>query len=1081
MEYTEEQLKAVEAEGSVIVSASAGSGKTRIMVERLLRLVLSGRASLSDILAVTFTKKAAFQMKERLRTALLDEIKKSEGEKRENLKRELDVLGIAEISTVHAFCGRLIRTYFYLLPEENLSPDFRILTPQDAAGLANKALSSALERAFEEGEETFRRVADAHYRGKRDKALRAVVAKMYDKVRGYENGEELLLRAGEDKFGEAVSFLACEYIRKAGSYAEEAEKLGAVLSANKGAVKVCEAIVRAVKAIEEKNSPFAAAQIEFEFPRMPTKPKEEGRELEAVLELKEVNDGIKKLVKEIKERFSNEEREREKYKTAALNAKAIAALSLAYGREYARQKREANALDYDDLERFALALLKKEEARAEVQKKYRFVFVDEYQDVNPMQEKIVSLVAGENLFLVGDEKQAIYGFRGSRSRYFREKREEFGGAFPLTENFRSASGILSAVNEIFSPVVDGYEPMRGGRLYEGYEGEILSHKVVKIKEEARERGVYSVVQAKGERKKNALAEAVVRVVQDERDKQFFDLETKAYRKVNYGDIAILVRKDTTDGRRIAAALAEHGIPVTSSSRVNVCDYFETRLLIDCLKFLDNAEADIPFAAVMLSAIGGFTDEDLMRIRLAYPLPPDFRTAARAYAAEKIDGLSHRLNVFLRKVRRLRALAKVRTAAEILNDLLSEGLEAEIASKEEGRSRLQRVRRFVAEAEKCGGVHDFLTRLKETEERVDFSESGGEDAVKVMTMHASKGLEFPVVIVASAETPLHDSDPDEVEFSERFLFSPRYYDIEKKTYSDTVGRMATAAERELEEEEGERNLLYVALTRAKCRLHLMVEERRRASSPAFYKRYSDYFGSKFLGEEIGDRDDLPDREAFGFAHGRSEEDMQRVLAAMQIGLNYPYNDTVRLPQKSSATALLKARAEKKEPEKVFAQGGGSAEAGTAYHKFLEYYRFGEEISAELTRMKKERLLSEEECARLSAEQLKKIADVPCLKALAGKRCDRERKFLLSLTPKETGGTDGGTATIFQGAIDLLFTDGNGYVIYDYKFSGLSKEALKEKYAPQIELYKDAVAKGMRVDRASIRAKIINIKSAEVIDM
>ena len=103
MEYTEEQIKAVEAEGRVIVSASAGSGKTRIMVERLLRLVLSGRASLSDILAVTFTKKAAFQMKERLRAALLDEVKKSEGEKRENLKRELDALGIAEISTVHAF------------------------------------------------------------------------------------------------------------------------------------------------------------------------------------------------------------------------------------------------------------------------------------------------------------------------------------------------------------------------------------------------------------------------------------------------------------------------------------------------------------------------------------------------------------------------------------------------------------------------------------------------------------------------------------------------------------------------------------------------------------------------------------------------------------------------------------------------------------------------------------------------------------------------------------------------------------------------------------------------------------------
>ncbi|MDE6412072.1 MAG: UvrD-helicase domain-containing protein [Clostridia bacterium] len=1080
MEYTEEQKRAVEAEGRVIVSASAGSGKTRIMIERILRLVLSGRASLSDILAVTFTKKAAFQMKERLRAALLDEVKKSSGEKCESLKRELDILGIAEISTVHSFCGRLIRTYFYFLTEEELSPDFRILTPQDGAGLESKALSSALEKAFEEGGEAFKRVADAHYRGKRDKALGAVVLETYKKVRGYENGEKLLARAGEDKFDEAASFLASDYIRKANSYAEEAEKLSVKLTKNKGALKVCEALISLAKEIEKKSSPFDMERIEFDFPRMPSRPKEEGEELEAVLNLKELNDGMKKLFKEIKEQFQNEAREREKYAEAAKHAAAIAALSLAYGKEYARLKREANALDYDDLEHYALALLKKDEVRIEVRKKYRFVFVDEYQDVNPMQERIVSLVAGENLFLVGDEKQAIYGFRGSRSRYFREKREEFGGALPLTENFRSASGILSAVNEIFSPVVAGYEAMRGGRLYGGYEGEIFSHKVIKLKEEARERGVYSVVKTKGEKKKNALAEAVVQVVERERDERFFDLETKSYKRIGYGDIAVLVRKDTTDGKRIAAALAEHGIPVTSSSRVNVCEFFETRLLIDCLKFLDNAEADIPLAAVMLSAIGGFTDEDLMRVRLAYPALPDFRTAARTYAEEGKDELSHRLNLFFRKARRLRALAKVRTAAEVLNDLLAEGLEVEIAQKEDGNSRLQRARRFVAEAEKCASVHDFLARLKETEERVDFSESGGENAVKVMTMHASKGLEFPVVILASMETALHDSDPDEVEFSERFLFSPRYYDTEKKTYSDTIGRRATAAERAIEEDEGERNLLYVAMTRAKCRLHLMVEDRRRMSAPAFYKRYSDYLGNRFQGEEIESGAAPLEREVFDYESERSEEETERVLAAMQIGMEYPYHDTVYLPQKSSATALLKARAEKAQPVHGVLQGS-SAEEGTAYHKFLEHYRFGEEVAVELSRMKSEGLLSEEEAARLSEEQLNKIANVPCLKELKGKRCEREKKFLLSLTPRETGGVDDGTAIIFQGAIDLLFTDESGFVIYDYKFSGLPSEALKEKYAPQIELYKDAVAKGMRVDRNSIRAKIVNIKSAEVIEM
>ncbi len=1080
MEYTEEQKRAIEAEGRVIVSASAGSGKTKIMIERILRLVLSGRASLSDILAVTFTKKAAFQMKERLRVALLDGMRGSAGEARENLKRELDLLGVAEISTVHSFCGRLIRTYFYLLPEEDIAPDFRILTPQDASALSGRALSAVLEKAFGEGDGAFRRVLAVHYRGKRSKALRAVVTDMYSKVRGYENGEELLLRAGENLFDEAAKFLGVEYARRAQALLDGLEKKKAVFQANKGAGKVYEGLLAAVGELARADTPFEAAKRDFVFARMPSRPKEEGEALENWCALKEVNDGIKAIVKEIREQYSDERREREKYADAAENAAGIAGLSLAYGREYARLKREANALDYDDLEHFALALLKKEEVRAEAQTKYRYVFVDEYQDINPLQERIISLLAGENLFLVGDEKQAIYGFRGSKSRYFREKREEFGGAFPLTENFRSASGILKAVNQIFAPVVEDYEAMRGGRLYNGHEGEIFSHTVGKIIEEKPERGIYSVVKAKGEKKRNALAEAVVQVVESERNKSFFDLETGSVRKVEYGDVAVLVRKDTTDGKRIAAALSERGIPVTYSSRVNVCDYFETRLLLDCLRFLDNVEADIPLAAVMLSAVGGFTDEDLMRVRLAYPASPAFRAAARAYAEEYRDELSHRLNVFFRKAKRLSALAKVRTAAEILNELLSAGVEAEIASGEDGRNRLKRARRFVAEAEKCGSVHDFLAYLKGAGEEVSFSESGGENAVKVMTMHASKGLEFPVVILASMETPLHDSDPDEVEWSEKFLFSPRYYDPVKKTYSETVGRRATAAERAIEEDEGERNLLYVAMTRAKYRLHLMVEDRQRASSPVLYKRFSDYFGKEFKGEEIAVSTPLSPREVFDFGSAVSEAEKERVLAAMNIGMDYPYNETVYLPQKSSATALLKKRAAEVGRGRG-SVGGGTAEEGTAYHKFLEHYAFGEEVAGELVRMKKAGILSEEEGAMLNIGQLEKIAGISCLAELKGKPCERECRFLLSLTPEELGASDGGTAIIYQGAIDLLFADENGYTIFDYKYSSLSADALKEKYRPQIELYKDAVAKGRRVERNTVRAKIVNIRSAEAIEM
>ena len=1084
MEYTEEQKRAIEAQGRVIVSASAGSGKTKIMIERSLRLVLSGGASVSDLLAVTFTKKAAFQMRERLRAALLGEIKKSAGETRNRLRAELDLLGVAEISTVHSFCGRLIRTYFYLLPETDIPPDYRILTPQDAAGIKSKAFSSALESAFEKGGESFGRVLAVYYRGKKEKSLRAVVTDMYERAHSYVNGEELLARAGEDKFDEAANYLVAHYKNLFDRFYEELRKIDSAAGENKGILRVCGALFEILTGLSEKATVFEMAETEAVFPRMPARPREEGDDLERWFSLRELNEGLKKTVAELSARFADEHRERARYEKAARCASSIATLSLAYGREYARLKRETNALDYDDLEHFALALLEKEEVRAEVRKKYRYVFVDEYQDVNPLQERIVSLVAGENLFLVGDEKQAIYGFRGSRSRYFREKREEFGGAYPLTENFRSANGVLSAVNDIFAPVVTGYEPMRGGRLYAGNEGGVFSHKVVKLKEEKTERGIYSVMNARGASKKNALAEAVVRVVESEKDGEFFDVECGKFRKIGYGDIAVLVRKDTTDGKRIAAALTGHGIPVTTSSRVNVCDFFETKLLIDCLRFLDNKEADIPLAAVMLSSIGGFSDEDLMRIRLKYFDKKNyaaFRAAARAYAEAEKDELSHRLNVFFRKAKRWRALSKVRTAAEVLNGLLAEGLEVEIASKDDGRSRIMRVRRFVAEAEKCGSVHEFLSRLKETDEEVNFSESGGENAVRVLTMHASKGLEFPVAILASMETLLHGSDADEVEWSEKFLFSPRCYDEENKLYYETVGRYATAAERAVEEEEGERNLLYVAMTRAKYRLHLMVEERKRAPSPAFFKRFSDYLGDRYKGEESGELASCVAREAFDFENALSETEKEQVLSVMRIGEEYPYRDTVYLPQKSSATALMKEKSEREEPKKVF-HAGGSADEGTAYHKFLQFYRFGADVVTELSRLKREGIFTEKEAARLDPERLENIAKIPALAALAEKRVEREKKFLLSLAPEEAGMSgDGGRQIIFQGAIDVLFQDENGYAFYDYKYSGLDAAEIKEKYRPQIELYKTAIAKGKRVDRATVRAKIVNIKRAEEIDM
>ena len=1105
-EYTPEQQNAIAAKGKVIVSASAGSGKTRIMIERILRLVGLDGVSLLDILAVTFTDAAALQMKERLRTELIEKIQKSTGKERERYYAALNDLSLAAISTVHSFCTRIIKTYFYLLPEEELAPDCRVLTPQEAKGLSERALDNVLEETFrkvmspqekkENGQAedalegsfckyaaALQHVLKVHYHAKKEKALRQVIEDMFNAIHSYENGEGYLTAMLDEKFNkfdEAARCLGKDYADEIAVYRKEFLDFEQEYRDNAAVMSIREKIFACMDDLCQRDTPFEMAQYKPDFPKMSGKPKENGPALVAYEKFKDIFGKFRKLFNdEICKVYADEALERKKYAAALEHARALACICLAYSREYTRLKREANAIDFDDMEHFGLALLNKEEVQKEVRTRYPYVFVDEYQDINPLQERIISRVANEEVFLVGDAKQAIYGFRGSSSEYFRNKIVEFGGAYPLTENFRSASGILDAVNAVFRSVIDGYEKeeMKGGRLYAGNEGEIFSHIIEKLpEEEPAERKLYSVLSGKVAEEKDALSEAVVKVIQSEYGKEYFDCDSKTFRKVSYGDIAVLVRTDPTDGKNIVAALVEHGIPVTSPSTVNICDYFEVRLLIDCLKYLDNADADIPLVAVMLSELGGFVDEDLMQVRIACPRARTFREAAEEYALRD-DELAQRLQVFFRRMKRLRALAKVRTAAEILNELLASGLEVEIASKEGGKARLNRVRRFVIEAESCGSVHDFLARLKETKkdgtEYVEYAEQGGENAVKLMTMHKSKGLEFPVVILASMEHKLHQTQEKvDVEWSPNFLFSPRYYDMEKKTYSTTVARAATKVERYQKETEEERNLLYVAMTRAKWRLHLMVKKRERAALFERYRVFSDYFGKMFLGEE-------------------SERDFEkeRILQAMDIGMNYPYAASVPLRQKSSATAILKEQAESADsvhtggamPE-LEAVASSTTEEGTAYHKFLEHYSFGADATAELERMKGAELLLPEDAALLQLDQLKRIAAIPCLKALKGKRCEREKRFLLTATPKEAGkGEDEGVQIIYQGAIDLLVEDENGYVIYDYKYSGRDGATLQEKYRPQIELYKDAVAKGKRVERSTIRAKIINIRTGEEIDM
>ena len=1072
---TQEQKDAISARGRVIVSASAGSGKTFVMIERLVSLIADEGVGVKNVLCVTFTNKAAAQMRERLRGALVKKIAASgDGAARKRLKEQLNDLPLADICTIHAFCARLLRSRFYRV---GLDPSFRIIGADDATGKAigARALDEVFEQAYEEGGEEFESLLAVWFYKKRDKRLRGLVAALYEKARGGADTARVLGEVGaHDLFDRACETVERGFRRKIEYYRDSADAAIVYFAeTNARAVKVAHEIKAACEALLSTADLFSMASVlRPAISSMPPSSKAEGEDKRILKALSYASKGIKGVYGELAA-FSSREEEREKCENARMRAAALAALAKRYDETVSRMKTEQGVLDYDDLERYTIALLQDEETRRELQEKYRFLFVDEYQDVNPVQERILSALTGEEAFFVGDGKQAIYGFRGSRSEFFDQKTHELN-ALSLTRNFRSARAVINAVNRVFSKILTGYPLMTGGERYGEHEGDVQFHLIPEREKQEKTRGVYSVAESVGEEESDALSDEVVRLIEAERGALFYDVDAGRERTVGWGDIAVLVRKNTGDAERIVRALVSRGIPVTTSSKINVCDYFEARLLIDWLSLLDNARQDIPLGTALLSPVGGFTDGELAAIRLRFPSPYTFREACEKYRRMLCDPIAQKLAAFEERYARLRALCAVRTAAEMMNELLSAGLERQIAQKGSVQARLSHVQRLIAEAAD-DGVHEFLARLKALSYRVDFCESGGENAVKVHTMHASKGLEYPVVILAGLDASFHGVDKDELMWTEEFYAAPKSYDVKTRTVSENMLRLAAQAAEEEKQLIEEKNLLYVAMTRAQYRLHMLFAG-KEAIPAQFASRFSDFIDLHETADYFTEGGSLPPPKRRSALAGKHDETLSKTIENL-YAVAYPHAAATVLPVKSSATALM--REEENEERAHFTGKGFSKEEGVAYHLFLQNVTFGADAEEEFARMRRAGILTEEQAALIDLAQLKKILAIPCLASLAGKRIFREQTFLVRLSARETGVADCDDELIFQGAIDLLVEDEQGFTVVDYKYSGKDERDIVKSYAVQINLYKKAVARTMRVREESVRARIVNIASGREI--
>ena len=1103
---TPQQTAAIEKKGRIIVSASAGSGKTFVMIERLVAYVTGG-GDIEDVLAVTFTKKAAAQMKDKLRSALIKSVASAGENERARLKQQLSKISLANISTIHSFCAYLLRVYFYLL---DIDGSFEIISEDGGAEaqMRGRALDSLFARLYEEENDDFIYLLARYGRKRGDNSLRAVILSAYDAVRNTPDYGQFLncpVRADEEVFNSICRRIYDDGRTKCGELIAEIESFCAENNLNDACKKIAGEMTAILRSAMEQRDIFQPLP-KFSTSRKPPKSGED----EVSRAFFELRDYVKGRYDKLYDGLGIGEEELASYLSTDRTARAFAWLLSEFDGEYSRLKREEGKLDYGDLEHLTLKLLSLDGMVKEVRSRFKQVFVDEYQDVNPVQERIISLVSGENLFLVGDVKQAIYGFRGSRSEYFTKKEREFashGGGLVLSHNFRSAPGVIDAVNANFSRLMradtcgidyksdsvmlagGAYPPSCGGAYVHIFGREEKSKSVAD--------GVYSV--EREELKKQPLPReglAVLDIVRRELSSTFYDIETGSVRAVEPGDICILTRKrDNSSSAGIMRALTAAGFTVSGGQGGNACDYPEVKQLTDILSFIDNGEQDIPLASALLSPVGGLSEDELAAVKIRYREQKEltFRACCEKYGREAGDKIASKLKNFEKKIEEYRTLSRLFGAGTVIDNILKDtALEAKYY--QDGGKKLKNLRRLSEAAYTPSGelsLGEFLTKLKAGGYNLPVAESGGGDSITMMTMHSSKGLEFPVVILADVCKPYRGQGERALPFDEEYGFAHRAFDVERRVSAPTVLGKYIKLKTAREEVRGEMNLLYVACTRAKYRLHIMSAEsgqfnKFRVSNAANYAQMLDF--SCFKRENSEDAEfffEEPSPALISKPDSKAEE-----AIAARFMRPYAYEASVGLPVKSSASALLKADPQ----DEYYAEhvlfpeeddGADAAARGTAYHRFLQLCDFSvkdeDGIAHELNGFVACGDMTGEEAALLSCASLAKILCMPCFERVHGANTFREREFLCALPANSFMDTSSADDVLVQGAIDLLCEREGVYTIIDYKFSTLTEQAIVARYARQLGLYRLAVEKILGVPKGEIEAYIVNIRTLKEIKL
>ena len=1093
----EQQLFIETLDKNVLVSASAGSGKTSTMVEKILQIVKNG-VDIDNMLIITYTVASANEMKQRLRLAIVGAIRESDNEDDiSHLYNQLEKLNNCDIGTIHSICKKIISKYFYVIDQD---VNFGIVEQSDY--LYDSAIKKVFKKYISSDDPNFFELYESYNKKRNDKTLVELIKKLHDFFNSKldpDSWKEYVLNVCYDT--NVGTNICANYIldkskRIAHELINEFKDLLDIKIEDKF-VKLINNRLDFLQSIESAKTYDNLLKILCDatfINKVPTKSLDVSYS-DWILKYERANNNFKVFKEEIMTLkdydFDVDELKNVKGKVQTL-FNLIEDISL----EYTKLKDEQNLLDFSDLEHKTLKILNaSEDVCSELKNKYDYIFVDEYQDINEMQEGIINKIKRENnLNLIGDVKQSIFAFRLATPKLFIDKYNTYpkgkhDKVVKFNQNFRSKNNILQFVNWVCNEVITtntiGIDYKSDAQLiYPEVKGEDKDQ-VVEI----------SII----DKKKDDEAE----LENDEKEallivKKIKDIICKSYKTSNgfasytYKDIAIISRNKTTLVGKIISALKQYNIPCNVMYKSEIFNCIGVQILYSYLKLLNNSN-DALSIAILLKNIYGLTENDLAKIMNIGGL--DFCDSVKKYVAEvKDDHISNAINLLYHKIDN----GRFKLSYMSLHDLIKEkadDIKLELLSRIDGRDLVSQIDEFLSLLDNnlykndIKSCIDYLGELQGT--KTEIGDLNGDDAVTITTIHSSKGLEYKAVIFCGLGGVLginkHTSD---IVLSDKYGVGLQYLDTINRIKKDTFIKKACLYDNEHEQVNEELRLLYVALTRGMQYLVLTgVYDTNAIVYPSNKGIYSGrkFFDWIFRGLSSVDRSKFSHLKDFYINEGKVscakiEIDALEVEEKKDLGKiefvsfdeslkqriennlswKYPFVEHSMLPIKNSVSSILAEDRDYENKVDAFKElsisekikPSESIEKGNAYHRVMQSIDFNADNDIdEIIRV----------CDTYGLVDSKKIKTCIEIVGALASNCivQKEAQFLMKIAHSEIVENGENQKILVQGIVDLFLIDDDGITLIDYKTNRVKDVSdLASMYATQMKLYTLAIEKSYK---------------------